>query len=96
MVDLGESDKLMKVVNGKIEKSDTYKEFSSDISFFIQEFLQSFPSKYNWGNRLNNGENEGIKKGVRGFKEKRQIREEMEREVDVGLSDGGMGYWFWL
>ena len=24
-----------------MDKSDTYKEFSSDISFFIQEFLQT-------------------------------------------------------
>ena len=28
-------------INGKMDKSDTYKEFSSDISFFIQESLQT-------------------------------------------------------
>ena len=27
-------------------------------------------------------------------KDKRQVRGEIEREVDVGLSDGGGGFWF--
>ena len=40
MVDVGESDKMMKI-SGKMDKSDTYKQFSSDISFSIQEFLQT-------------------------------------------------------
>ena len=35
MVDFNESNKIK--WNGKMEKSDTYKEFSSDISFFILE-----------------------------------------------------------
>ena len=35
MVDCGELDKIIKI-NGKMDKSDTYKGFSSsDISFFI-------------------------------------------------------------
>ena len=28
-------------VSGKMDKSGAYKKFSSDISFFIQEFLQT-------------------------------------------------------
>ena len=40
MVDLSESDKMIKI-SGKMDKSDTYKGFTSDISFFIQEFLIS-------------------------------------------------------
>ena len=28
-------------ISGKMDKSDTYKEFSNNISFFIQEFLQT-------------------------------------------------------
>ena len=39
MVDCGESDKRMKI-NGKMDKSDNYKEFSSNISFFIQELFE--------------------------------------------------------
>ena len=39
MVHEGESDKMK--ISGKMDKSDTYKGFSSDISFFIQEFLQT-------------------------------------------------------
>ena len=35
MVDCGLSDKMIKI-NGKIDKSDIYKGFSNDISFFIQ------------------------------------------------------------
>ena len=31
----------MMKINGKMAKSDTYKEFSNDISFFIQQFLQT-------------------------------------------------------
>ena len=36
-------------IRGEMDKSDTHKEFSCDISFFIQEFLQtiyflSFPA----------------------------------------------------
>ena len=38
MVDGGDSDKMMKI-SGKMDKSDTCKGFSSNISFFIQEFL---------------------------------------------------------
>ena len=45
MVDFGESDTMMNI-NGKVDKSDTYNEFSSDISFFIQEFLQTFEFFY--------------------------------------------------
>ena len=40
MVDFGETDKMIKI-SGKMDKSDSYKEFSIDISFFIQEFLQT-------------------------------------------------------
>ena len=40
MVDFGETDKMIKI-NGKMDKSDTYNGFSSNISFFIQEFLQN-------------------------------------------------------
>ena len=40
MVDFGKSYKMIKI-NEKTDTSDTYKEFSSDISFFIQEFLQT-------------------------------------------------------
>ena len=28
-------------ISGKMDKSDSYKEFSTDILFFIQEFLQT-------------------------------------------------------
>ena len=34
MVDCGESDMIK--ISEKVDKSDTYKEFSSHISFFIQ------------------------------------------------------------
>ena len=34
MVDFGESDKLMKI-SGKVDKSNTYNGFCSNISFFI-------------------------------------------------------------
>ena len=34
MEDFGESDKMIKII-GKMDKSDTYKRFSSNISFFI-------------------------------------------------------------
>ena len=34
MVDLGESDKIIKI-NGKMGESNTYNGFSSNISFFI-------------------------------------------------------------
>ena len=40
MVDFGESDNMIKI-SGKMDKSDNYKGFSSDISFFIQEFFQT-------------------------------------------------------
>ena len=40
MVDFGESDQMIKV-SGKMEKSDTYKKFSRDISSFISKFLQT-------------------------------------------------------
>ena len=26
----------------------------------------------------------------------RQERREIEKKADVGLSDGGLGFWFWL
>ena len=39
-VDLGESDKIIKVI-GKMNKLDTFKGVSTDISLFIQEFLQT-------------------------------------------------------
>ena len=32
----------MKKINGMLEKSYTYKEFSNNISFFILEFHQNF------------------------------------------------------
>ena len=35
MVDFGESDKIIKI-SGKVDKSNTYNRFSSNISFFIQ------------------------------------------------------------
>ena len=34
-VDFGESDKIVKI-SGKVDKSNTYNVFSSNISFFIQ------------------------------------------------------------
>ena len=34
MVECGESDKMIKI-SGKMHKSDTYKGFRTDISFFI-------------------------------------------------------------
>ena len=40
MVDHDESDKIMKI-SEKVDKSDTYKGFSSDISLLIQEFHQT-------------------------------------------------------
>ena len=40
MVDFGESYKMIKI-SEKMTKSDTYKEFSNDISLFIEEFLQT-------------------------------------------------------
>ena len=39
MVDFGKFDKMIKI-SGNMEKCDTYKEVSSDISFFIETFLQ--------------------------------------------------------
>ena len=33
MIDFGESDKMIKI-SGKVDKSNTYKGFSGDISFF--------------------------------------------------------------
>ena len=39
MVDFGESDKMIKI-SGKMDKSDTYKGFSSDISFFTPNFCR--------------------------------------------------------
>ena len=41
MIDFGESDKMAKI-SEKIDKSDAYKGFYRDISFFIQEFLHLF------------------------------------------------------
>ena len=41
---------------------------------------------------------EGIK-GGQGSKDKREIRERTEREIDIGLSDGSrgkFGFWLWL
>ena len=38
MLDFGEADKMIKI-KGKMDKTDTYKGLSSDISSFIQEFL---------------------------------------------------------
>ena len=35
MVDCGESGKMIKI-SGEMDKSNNYKRFSSDISFFIQ------------------------------------------------------------
>ena len=35
MVDLGESDKMIKI-SGKVDKSNTYNEFNHNILFFIQ------------------------------------------------------------
>ena len=35
MVDFGESDKMIKI-SGKVDKSNTYYEFTRNISFFIQ------------------------------------------------------------
>ena len=40
MVECSESNKMMKM-SKKLDKSDTYKGFSSNISFFIQEFHQT-------------------------------------------------------
>ena len=39
MVDFGESDKTIKI-SGKVDKSNTYNGFSSNISFFIQGIKQ--------------------------------------------------------
>ena len=36
MVDFGESEKMIKI-RGKMNKSDIYKGFNSNISYFIQE-----------------------------------------------------------
>ena len=38
MVDFDEFDKMIKI-SGKMDKSKTYKGFSRNIAFFIQEFL---------------------------------------------------------
>ena len=40
MIDFGESDKVIKI-SRKVDKSDTYKGLSSNISIFIREFLQT-------------------------------------------------------
>ena len=40
MVDCSESDKTIKI-RGKMDKSDTCNGFCINISFFIQEFLQT-------------------------------------------------------
>ena len=40
MVDFGEFDKMIKI-SRKMDKSDSYNRFSSNISFFIHEFLQT-------------------------------------------------------
>ena len=42
MVDFGESDKMMKI-SGKVNKLNTYNEFSCDISFFTQGKTEVFP-----------------------------------------------------
>ena len=38
MIDCDESDKMTKI-SGKMDKSDTHKGYSSDISFFIQRIF---------------------------------------------------------
>ena len=35
MVDFGDSDKIK--ISGKVDKSNTYNEFNSDVSFFINK-----------------------------------------------------------
>ena len=40
MVEFGESGKMIRI-SEKMDKSDTYKEFNSDISFFIQSYSVS-------------------------------------------------------
>ena len=40
-LDYGEYDKIMKI-SGKVDKSDTHKGSHSNISFFIQEFRQTY------------------------------------------------------
>ena len=39
---------------------------------------------------------EKIKGWGRGSKDNRQVWEEIEKELDVGLKDNGRDYWFWL
>ena len=42
MVDFGKSDKMVKIKSRKVDKSNTYNEFSNNISFFIQGSLKKF------------------------------------------------------
>ena len=56
MVDFGESDKMIKI-SRKVDKSNIYNGFSSNISFFIpgrtlsdKNFFRDFLQFSNWGN----------------------------------------------
>ena len=71
ILDFGESDKMIKI-RGKVDKPNYYDEFSSNISFFIQELLLLHFS--NWGNRWNNGDN--VKRYKRRERVKRQETDE--------------------
>ena len=46
MVDFSESDKMIKI-SGKVDKSNTYDEFSSNVSFFIQGRTSSDKNFFN-------------------------------------------------
>ena len=67
-------------------------------NFFRLNIFLVFVHLRKWGNRWVNGENKDIKEGGREYKDKRQVRGEIENELDVGLIDGGkrFGFWLWL
>ena len=101
MVDSDEFDKMIRI-SGKIDKWDTYNGFSSNISFFIQEFLRTkhfllvfYIQAIEEIDKITR-KNKGLKGGESGSKFKRQIKEGIEREVDVGLNNEVRGYCFWL
>ena len=51
MVDFGESDKMIKI-SGKVDKSKTYNEFSSNILFFIHGRSSSVNKEQNITSKL--------------------------------------------
>ena len=89
---------MIKIIE-KMNKSNAYKGlvvvifhcfiycmnfFRQNISFLVFLHLSK------WGDKRDNGENKTW--GGRGSKDKKQVRGEIEREADMGLIDGGLGF----